>query len=221
MKGRPTTRRYGALLLVTLCSFACGFQAAVQSTSKNQLAYSSSSTIEPPSREAVGLEQHVRNLVITRPSSVQNAAKATGCAISAVDKTVTTWDDFEAVVLNEQECLTVVRFHAPWCRSCKRIERLFERFAMNHSSQQSPVKFVDVSIANKELVQHLQITAIPYGHIYHPVLGKVEELNMNSKYFTDFTRVVDSYVKDECSLPRQVDDATEMYASPYKFSYAM
>jgi thiol-disulfide isomerase/thioredoxin len=56
-------------------------------------------------------------------------------AILAVD----TLEDFKRVVANEHDSIVVVRFHAPWCKSCKSAFPLFSRMALDYRGRS--VKF--------------------------------------------------------------------------------
>ena len=46
----------------------------------------------------------------------------------------------------------------------------------------------------------LGVTSLPFGHIYHPTGGLVEELKISKKYFPKFARVLKSYVEGLCDI---------------------
>ncbi len=45
---------------------------------------------------------------------------------------VDTLEDYKRVVVNERDSIVVVRFHAPWCKSCKSAFPLFSRMALDY-----------------------------------------------------------------------------------------
>lgn len=59
---------------------------------------------------------------------------------------------------------------------------------------------VPVSDTNANLHQGLQVPSLPYGHIYHPSGGLVEEDRIARKFFPQFAHKVLSYVNGSCDL---------------------
>ena len=53
---------------------------------------------------------------------------------------------------------------------------------------------------NANLHQGLDVPSLPYGHIYHPQAGLVEELKISRKYFRNLVRLVRWYDQGECKL---------------------
>lgn len=48
---------------------------------------------------------------------------------------------------------------------------------------------------NADLVyEGLGVPSLPFGHIYHPQAGLVEEVSINKKVFKDFERVLKYYI---------------------------
>ena len=43
-----------------------------------------------------------------------------------------TLNDYKRVVVNERDSIVVVRFHAPWCTSCKSAFPLFSRMVLDY-----------------------------------------------------------------------------------------
>lgn len=105
---------------------------------------------------------------------------------------VSTMQEFRQEVINEKDKVVVVRFYAPWCRACKAVAPLFYRYARQNSSN---IKFVEVPVTkeNAYLHQGLGVPSLPYGHIYHPTKGLVEELKLNKQEFKEFTSQVARY----------------------------
>jgi hypothetical protein len=65
------------------------------------------------------------------------------------------------------------------------------------------VKFVDVPVTNDNgnLHQGLGVPSLPYGHIYHPSAGLVEELKLTRKFFPEYEQSLHSYYTGSCDLP--------------------
>ena len=61
----------------------------------------------------------------------------------------------------------------------------------------------------------LEVTSTPYGHIYHPEAGLVEELRLRKEYLSDFARILESYRNGECPLPDERNPETGIYESIY------
>ncbi len=45
---------------------------------------------------------------------------------------VDTLEDYKRFVINERDSIIVVRFHAPWCKSCKWAFSLFSQMASDY-----------------------------------------------------------------------------------------
>lgn len=45
--------------------------------------------------------------------------------------------------------------------------------------------------------------SVPYGHIYHPEAGLVEEKKINKRVFGEFAEALGWYVRGECELPEE------------------
>ena len=58
---------------------------------------------------------------------------------------------------------------------------------------------------NAVLHQGLGVPSLPFGHIYHPTAGLVEEVKINKQVFTTFERVLETYVKGYCDVTYQED----------------
>lgn len=112
-----------------------------------------------------------------------------------------TLDDFESEVLGEQERMVVVRFHAPWCKTCKAIKVAYDRLAAANPD----LKFVDVALTNKnpELRDRMDVQAVPFGHLYHPQAGLVETNPLDRRNLTSFKKVLASYREGKCELSEE------------------
>ena len=116
---------------------------------------------------------------------------------------VTTIQDYKRIVADERDKIVVVRFYAPWCRACRAIAAPFRKLAQDMTGgNNSQIKFVEVPLTpdNAYLHQGLGVNSLPYGHIYHPAAGLVEEQSLNKKYFNAFRDKVHTYVNGQCDI---------------------
>ena len=119
---------------------------------------------------------------------------------------VDTLQDYKKEVVDEPSSIVVVRFFAPWCKSCKASMPLFKKMVLEHSN--SNVKFVQVPLTKDTAYIHegLGVPSIPFGHIYYPNVGLVEEKKINKKVFKEFRDALDSYVVGSCDLPELIEE---------------
>mmetsp|Transcript_14098 Transcript_14098/g.30714 ORF Transcript_14098/g.30714 Transcript_14098/m.30714 type:complete len:263 (+) Transcript_14098:321-1109(+) len=125
---------------------------------------------------------------------------------------VSTVPEFEQVVLGETERITVVRFYQPSCRSCKAATPLFDAIAKKHPN----LNWVEVPVTRKnaDLHEPLGLTTVPFGHIYVPQVGLVEELKLGRPKMAEFEEILDAYVQGQTELPQEVHPTTGIYTSP-------
>ena len=131
-------------------------------------------------------------------------------------KTVNSKNELRSAVLEDENRLTVVRFHAPYCQSCKRMEPLMHQFAKRNPD----IQFIDVPYtkdkSNRQLVHSLGVPSFPYCHVYHPAsLGLLEEHSVNQKYWKDFSSIIESYQDGGCDLSPHPDE-DGVFSTPYK-----
>lgn len=112
---------------------------------------------------------------------------------------------YKKEVVDVPDQIVCVRFYAPWCRSCKSIEASFRRLPRDFPS----VKFVEVPVTKDNAYLHngLGIPSLPFGHIYDPNAGLVEERKINKNVFAEFKEVLRTYVQGECAVVYD-DDGT-------------
>jgi len=136
-------------------------------------------------------------------------------------KVVHTLEEFNDMLMHEQDSILIVRFFANWCKACKATTPLYYSLARKlHDS--SNISFVDVPITDKnvDLHQGLNIPSIPYGHIYVPDAGLVEQFRMTKKgAFRNHKvdAILSCYKQGFCNLIVDDDDDADMdyCSSPY------
>jgi len=130
-----------------------------------------------------------------KPATRQGGANKAGGV-----QEVSSLSEYKTTVVDEPDRITVVRFYAPWCRACKAVKSKFHRLSRLYDS--SRVQFVEVPLTKENAVLHtgLGVPSLPYGHIYHPTAGLVEEMKINKKMFAQFEEILDTYVQGYCSV---------------------
>ena len=83
-------------------------------------------------------------------------------------------------------------------QACKAMAPYFYHLAERHPAS----LFVEVPVTadNSSLHQGLGVPSVPFGHIYHPDAGLVEESKVSRKVFGDFEREFERYVTGYCDL---------------------
>lgn len=96
----------------------------------------------------------------------------------------------------------MVRFHSPYCPACKSISVSYDRLA---KSSTPAIKFVDVTVTDRnDLIPYdLDVPATPFGQIWHPVAGLVEQSAIPRRQFSKFKKILKWYAKGECELPEE------------------
>ncbi|CAB9497385.1 Thioredoxin [Seminavis robusta] len=114
-----------------------------------------------------------------------------------IPQEVLTIQEYKAAVADESDCMVCVRFYAPWCKACKAVQQPFRKLCRDY---EGVVKFVEVPLTKENAFLHdgLGVPSLPYGHIYHPAAGLVEERKIKKKEFAEFAQVLKTYVQGEC-----------------------
>jgi len=122
-------------------------------------------------------------------------------------KTVSTLEEYKEVLDQEHGKIIVARFFATWCKACKAIQPAYYRMA----SLYPQIIFLEVPVTNENanLHQGLDVPSLPYGHIYYPQAGLVEELKISRKYFRNLVRLVRWYDQRECNLDEFVAESED------------
>ena len=147
-----------------------------QDTTTRPAAPSKQSNFQSRMKSLVVQRRKKKNSISSfRPSNIQN---------------VISLDDFSHVIekgRNENK-VVVVRFIASWCKTCKFLRPHFDKAASANPS----VIFVEVPVLenNSNLHQGLGVESVPFGHIYHPTKGLVEETTLSRKTFGSFVELI-------------------------------
>jgi thiol-disulfide isomerase/thioredoxin len=110
---------------------------------------------------------------------------------------VTHIQQYKDEVVDEQDRIVCVRFYAPWCLACKKVEANFRRLATEFSA----IKFVEVPLTkeNAYLHQGLGVPSLPFAHIYVPSVGLCEERTCkHGPVFAEFKKILTTYANGEC-----------------------
>lgn len=164
-----------------------------------------SSLAEPPAKS--NFQQRMKGLV-KRGGASRRPVGQRAIDKPANLKTVTTLEDYKEALDSEEGKIVVARFFATWCKACKAIQPAYHRMAALYPH----IVFLEVPVTNENanLHQGLDVPSLPYGHIYHPDAGLVEELKISKRYFRNLVRMVRWYDEGECQLdelvPQNVDE---------------
>jgi thiol-disulfide isomerase/thioredoxin len=180
--------------------------AATSRTRTQELDYSS--TVDAP-MPSPGVRARVKQTIqkLVGKTSRKQPTKFSGPANLSV---VTTLQEYAKTLAAQQDQLTVVRFHAPWCKACHLSAPLWDRMVKTNPN----ISFVQVAIAanNKDILHDLGVSKLPFGHIYQG--GLKEELNMSKASFPSLAKIVKSYDDKESQLP-EIDEVTNIFEAPY------
>jgi hypothetical protein len=92
-------------------------------------------------------------------------------------------------------CPLTAKIPCHFQQACKAVTPLFYRLATLHED----IVFVDVPVTQENAVIHqgLGVPSLPFGHIYHPQAGLVEELKLTRQHIQDFE---DALLKTKANL---------------------
>lgn len=127
-------------------------------------------------------------------------------------RTVYTLEQYKEALDEDRDKIVVVRFFATWCKACKAMQPAYYRLASLHPH----LKFLEVPVTNENanLHQGLDVPSLPYGHMYYPAAGLVEELKISRKYFHNLVKLVRWYDDGECALDEFAPPAAEKSSDP-------
>lgn len=101
--------------------------------------------------------------------------------------------ELQTKIAASDERLMVVKFFAPWCRTCKSIKAKYEKLAR----ERDDIAFYEVSfVAAKPVCKHCGITYLPTMHVY----SKGELVGAPSVTLKNMPKFVDDVTKFEKEL---------------------
>jgi len=127
---------------------------------------------------------------------------------------VASYDDFFKV-LAEDERLTIIKFHATWCKSCQKFGLKFRKLAYEYGDrigengkvlERGQVRFAEVEFAaNADLCRSLGVKRLPYIHMYRGSEGLLNEFACGPKHFHLVCEALIDYLKDNSKI-RQIEN---------------
>jgi len=182
-------------LITTSAAFVASPKISIIHTEKHEsYSYMASALSEMP---RPSFEDRMRKLVFANRRKGAGSKKSENHLPKNM-KIARTLSEYRDIVANEEERIVVVRFYAEWCRACKAMRPLFYRLA----NQLPNTLFVEVPVteSNANLHQGLGVPSLPFGHIYTPEGGLVEESRISRRKFSIFTLKLKSYLSRSCEL---------------------
>mmetsp|Transcript_5061 Transcript_5061/g.12818 ORF Transcript_5061/g.12818 Transcript_5061/m.12818 type:complete len:379 (-) Transcript_5061:208-1344(-) len=120
---------------------------------------------------------------------------------------------YKEVVADEKNAIVVVRFYAPWCRACRAIQSAYRSLPKQYydNNTRQRIKFVEVPVTKDNTYLHrgLGVPSLPYGHIYHPTGGLVEEMKISKNHFGNFQQILAEYVDGQCQVEYENENEDE------------
>eukprot|EP00577_Skeletonema_sp_RCC1716_P021042 CAMPEP_0113388812 /NCGR_PEP_ID=MMETSP0013_2-20120614/9282_1 /TAXON_ID=2843 ORGANISM="Skeletonema costatum, Strain 1716" /NCGR_SAMPLE_ID=MMETSP0013_2 /ASSEMBLY_ACC=CAM_ASM_000158 /LENGTH=299 /DNA_ID=CAMNT_0000271825 /DNA_START=215 /DNA_END=1114 /DNA_ORIENTATION=+ /assembly_acc=CAM_ASM_000158 len=180
-----------------------------------------SSVLEPASQSSsTRMSDFQRRMKgIVKRNGVANGRKVVGTSRSAPErpanlKVAHTLEEYKDQLDESSGKIVVVRFFATWCKACKAIQPSFYRMAALYPH----ITFVEVPVTNHNanLHQGLEVPSLPYGHIYYPDAGLVEEMKISKKYFPGLVKKVRWYDSGLCGLDEFVPEDSDDDAAAEK-----
>jgi len=164
-----------------------------RSTSHSKSAYAG---VAPPAPQQ-SFQDRMRSIVIGDTDKV-NAERRARASLPRNVIHVSTLEDYRNVVGNEKEKIVAVRFYATYCKACQAVAPLFYKLANENPN----VIFVDVPVTAKNAALHqgLGVPSLPFGHIYDPEGGLVEEMKLTRQQISDFGKKLGDYTKRSCDI---------------------
>ena len=203
--GRYVTSSY--LLVVFLCMIV-GYGFAFLPISQHHLCRSELTSLSSSAASSIvnmendgGVEEtddeKSSSGLIAKISGRLKTKKSSSAVRFCMPEEVVTIHEYKEQVVDEKDQMVVVRFYAPWCRACKAVQQPFRKLSRDFGGEK--IKFVECPVTEENSFLHegLGVPSLPYGHIYHPEAGLVEEVSINKKVFKDFERVLQYYVDGE------------------------
>jgi hypothetical protein len=106
-------------------------------------------------------------------------------------------------------------------QACKSVTPSYFKFSNDLEASGKKVKFVDcpMTVVNTEVHKELGIKSIPFAHVYHPETGLAEERKLSRKNYSNFEKVVKSYLEGGCELKAEAEETSSYCADPWAVKY--
>lgn len=120
---------------------------------------------------------------------------------------ITSFDDYMNMLSASAERVAVLKFFAPWCRSCRAIAPKVARLAHEFPE----IHFYEIDYeANKELCWRLGVKNLPTFHFYSGAAGRVEDFNAGPARAHIIREKVMEYALGSCAMPTaEADGASD------------
>eukprot|EP00183_Erythrolobus_madagascarensis_P005932 CAMPEP_0185846726 /NCGR_PEP_ID=MMETSP1354-20130828/2267_1 /TAXON_ID=708628 /ORGANISM="Erythrolobus madagascarensis, Strain CCMP3276" /LENGTH=231 /DNA_ID=CAMNT_0028546923 /DNA_START=94 /DNA_END=789 /DNA_ORIENTATION=- len=189
-----------------------GKSRAVQSfcVARSEMGASATSAVSTGSERSTSrfseLEDVLRTQKMVADAARRNASmKATASVASPAplldceeDGLLLSVDALEHALCAASDKLVVVKFYAPWCRSCRMIGKQLEKLRAKYGAQ---VEFYDVSFETaKPMFRELGIKAMPTIHMYHHH-EKIDDFSVGPARAKLIAEKVDAFVSSMPSVP--------------------
>ncbi|CAM9536128.1 unnamed protein product [Sphacelaria rigidula] len=115
-------------------------------------------------------------------------------------------EEYMHALSQNEESLMVVKFYAPWCRSCKAMDLKYRRLALENKD----VKFYEVDVAAAApLKEALGVTSVPTVKMYAGAVGQVASFTCGPRKVSELERKM-NLCKDVPGLLARVSKGTGM-----------
>mmetsp|Transcript_15511 Transcript_15511/g.31381 ORF Transcript_15511/g.31381 Transcript_15511/m.31381 type:complete len:207 (-) Transcript_15511:206-826(-) len=113
--------------------------------------------------------------------------------------------EFLAAMAASQLNLVVVKFYAPWCRSCKAVAARYERIAAEYPQ----ALFFDINQEmNRDLCRQLSVVTLPTVHFYQGSAGRIESFALGPSKISILREKLNVAIRGSC----RIDDRNAPYS---------
>lgn len=170
----------------------------------------------PPAPEPVQ-EEEVPAVSTSSSSSRSSRIRATSSGSRASRRTPAVTElrsvhDYQRHVLHAPNQLSIIRFSAPFCKTCRatavsweRMAAKIQKSAMRCAGEQ--IKFLSVSVDGKDqetmaLKDLLRVEKVPQGVLHHPARGVLgSKMDLNRANLAALRKRLESYVEEGAGGP--------------------
>ncbi|OSX73360.1 hypothetical protein BU14_0353s0004 [Porphyra umbilicalis] len=134
----------------------------------------------------------------TASAATATPAPARAMDVAEVVAPITSFDEYMEMLQASSGGVAVLKFYAPWCRSCRAIAPKVARLAHEFPE----IRFYEIDYeANKELCWRLGVKNLPTFHFYSGAAGRVEDFNAGPARAHVIREKVVEYALGKCTLP--------------------